>query len=113
MLTMFFQCFFNVFSMIVFFPSASNVLSSIPTEIGSISSLRSLRLGRCRSIFLIIQFYSVDILTFDILSTFPDDNMLPSLPSQIGRLVDLEELIFGKIFTTSHLFSSAPFCSNQ
>ncbi len=45
--------------LVVFFPSASNVLSSIPIEIGSISSLRSLRLGRCRSIFLIIQSYLV------------------------------------------------------
>ena len=87
--------------------SGDNAVKSIPSEIGMLTSLTLLDLGRCNNNFmfwLIINdssivfmrnIFSIVFFLFS-LATISDNNALTRLPSEIGMLTSLDILDLGK-----------------
>ncbi len=91
-----------------------NVLSSLPAEIGSLSNLQLLHVGKCTTIgkdgagyrfhnFRLNSFWRV-WKNVAVLMTGEDGNVLSSLPAEIGRLSSLKELYLGKLVNWHRIF---------
>ena len=97
--------------------TGDNQITSIPTEIGLLNNLRSLRLSKFKSFEIFV--WSANSICFEqvlhcilflcyemcLSPLLSDNNQISSIPSEIAKLGNLKELYLGKSFCIDFLWS--------